>query len=147
MAERTLTITVDADWQEALRAAARAGFAATTYRGETLNFESPGAFFGQLTRRRWNLLRLLQGAGELPMRELARRAGRDVKRVHEDVGALAALGLVERTERGGVVCPYADIHVDMHLRELRCEPPTNKKPRRGGARCRHPAESCSGPDQ
>jgi predicted transcriptional regulator len=50
-------------------------------------------------------------------RELARRAARDVKRVHEDVSALVGLGLVERTERGGIVCPFADIHVDMHLRE------------------------------
>jgi predicted transcriptional regulator len=117
MAGRTLTITVDADWQGALRTAAREAFGATAYRGETLNFETPAAFFGKLTERRWALLRLLQGAGELPVRELARRAARDVKRVHEDVSALADLGLVERTERGGVVCPFADIHVDMHLRE------------------------------
>jgi len=117
MAGRTLTITIDADWQGALRTAARQAFGATSYRGETINFETPGAFFGRLTPRRWDLLRILQGTGELPVRELARRAGRDVKRVHEDVGALADLGLVERTERGGVVCPYADIHVDMHLRE------------------------------
>ena len=33
------------------------------------------------------------------MRELARRAGRDVKRVHEDVQVLTELGLVERTCR------------------------------------------------
>ena len=117
MAGRTLTITVDANWQNALRAAARQAFDATTYQGETLNFETPGAFFGRLTQRRWALLHLLQGRGELPVRELARRAGRDVKRVHEDITALADLGLLERTDRGGVVCPYADIHVDMHLRE------------------------------
>ena len=117
MSGRTLTITVDADWQGALRTAAREAFGATGYRGETLNFESPGVFFGKLTERRWALLRLLQGAGELPVRELARRAARDVKRVHEDVSALEDLGLVERTDRGAVVCPFADIHVDMHLRE------------------------------
>ncbi|WP_295585471.1 transcriptional regulator [uncultured Lamprocystis sp.] len=117
MAERTLTITVNADWQGALRVAAREAFGATAYRGETLNFETPGAFFGKLTERRWALLRLLQGTEEMSERELARRAARDVKRVHEDVSALADLGLVERTERGGIVCPFADIHVDMHLRE------------------------------
>lgn len=117
MARRTLTVTVDGDWQSALRSAARQAFAAQSYQGETLNFETPGAFFGRLTQRRWALLRLLQGVGELPVRELARRAGRDVRRVHEDVTALADLGLLERTVSGGVVCPYADIHVDMHLRE------------------------------
>ncbi|WP_020503865.1 HVO_A0114 family putative DNA-binding protein [Lamprocystis purpurea] len=86
-------------------------------RGETLHFDTPGAFFSKLTERRWALLRLLQGTEEMSERELARRAARDVKRVHEDVAALADLGLVERTERGGIVCPFADIHVDMHLRE------------------------------
>lgn len=117
MAERTLTITVDANWRDALRTVARRAFGATTYQGETLNFETPGAFFGKLTQQRWDLLRLLQGAGELPVRELARRAGRDVKRVHEDIDALADLSLVERTARGGVICPYEDIHLDMHLRQ------------------------------
>jgi predicted transcriptional regulator len=117
MAERTLTITVDADWRDALRNAARTAFAATTYQGETLSFATPSAFFGKLTPRRWDLLHVLQGAGEVPVRELARRAGRDVKRVHEDILALADLGVVERTPRGGVICPYSDIHVDMHLRE------------------------------
>ena len=24
--------------------------------------------------------------------------------------------LLERSERGGLICPFADIHVDMHLR-------------------------------
>ncbi|MHB1586374.1 MAG: hypothetical protein ACYCRH_06355 [Acidiferrobacteraceae bacterium] len=37
--------------------------------------------------------------------------------MHEDVAVLAGLGLIERTARGGVVCPFVDIHVDMHLRE------------------------------
>lgn len=117
MERRTLTVTVDADWQGALRTAARQAFGAEAYQGEVLNFETPGAFFGKLTQRRWALLHLLQGAGEVPVRELARRVGRDVKRVHEDITALADLGLVERTASGGVLSPYADIHVDMHLRE------------------------------
>ena len=30
---------------------------------------------------------------------------------------LAEVGLVERTERGEVLCPFTDIHVDMHLRD------------------------------
>jgi hypothetical protein len=29
---------------------------------------------------------------------------------------LVELGLIERTERGGLVCPFDDIHVDMHLK-------------------------------
>ena len=31
---------------------------------------------------------------------------------------LASLGLVERTERGGVVCPFAAVHIDMEIRAV-----------------------------
>ena len=100
----------------ALRAAARNAFAADAHQGETLNFETPAAFFSRLTEKRWAMLYALQGAGEVPVRELARRLERDVKRVHGDAGVLVELGLLERTERGGLVCPFDDIHVDMHLK-------------------------------
>ena len=116
MAERTLTITLDGDWQAALRREAKQAFRAEGYQGESLNFDSPAVFFGRLTQRRWDLLRILQGAGALGIRELARRVGRDVERVHQDVAVLAEVGLVERTERDKVLCPFSDIHVDMHLR-------------------------------
>ncbi len=116
MEKRTLTVTIKPDWRSALRTAARGAFAADTYQGETLNFESPAAFFSRLTEKRWEMLYALQGAEEVAVRELARRLERDVKRVHEDAGALVDLGLVERTERGGLVCPFDDIHVDMHLK-------------------------------
>lgn len=51
----------------------------------------------------------------MAVRELARRAGRDVRRVHEEVQVLTELGLVERDDADGVLCPYADVHVDMHV--------------------------------
>jgi hypothetical protein len=57
-----------------------------------------------------------RGKGELSVRELARRVDRDVKRVHEDVVVLADLGLLERTESGGVVCPFSSMHIDMVLK-------------------------------
>lgn len=44
-------------------------------------------------------------AGELSVRELVRRVERGIKRVHEDVVVLGELGLIERTAKGGVVCP------------------------------------------
>lgn len=114
MTERSLTITSDPDWRSALRAAGRQA-QADAYQGETLNFEHPGDFLGRLTERRWALVRLLQGQGGMAVRELARRAGRDVRRVHDDVAALADLGLVERTDSGGVVCPFAAIRIDLCL--------------------------------
>lgn len=115
MNKRYLTITLRPDWQAALRAAAKASKAGT-YQGEVLNFETPAQFFGQLTEKRWNIVRAAQGKGELSVRELARIVDRDVKRVHEDVVILAELGLLERTESGGVVCPYTSMHIDMYLR-------------------------------
>jgi hypothetical protein len=53
---RTLTITTNPNWKSALRTAgqrAKAGLASGEYQGETLNFETPAAFFSQLTERRW----------------------------------------------------------------------------------------------
>lgn len=115
MTDRYLTITLQSDWKGALRAAAQSAKSGR-YHGEVLNFETPGQFFGQLTERRWDIVRAAQGRGELSVRELARRVNRDVKRVHEDVGILSDLGLLERTEDGGVICPYASLHIDMHLK-------------------------------
>ena len=98
MNERTLTITLRPDWQSALRAAAKVS-TQPAYQGETLNF-------GQLTERRWELVRAAQGKAPMAIRELARLVGKDVRRVHEDVRILTQLGLLERTEGAGVVCPY-----------------------------------------
>jgi len=114
MKQRHLTITLQPDWRTALRSAGARAKAAT-YRGERLNFESPGIFFSRLSEKRWALVHALQGQGEMAIRELARRVSRDVKRVHEDVQVLAELGLVERTEGGGVMCPFAEVHIDMRL--------------------------------
>ena len=113
--ERHLTITLQADWQSALRSVAQTA-KANSYQGETLNFESPAQFFGQLSERRWEIVRMAQGKGELSVRELARMVGRDVKRVHEDVVILAGLGLLERTDSAGVICPFSSMHIDMCLK-------------------------------
>jgi predicted transcriptional regulator len=115
MTERYLTITLQPNWKGALRAMAKVA-KADTYQGEVLNFESPGHFFGQLSEKRWEIVRTAQGKGDMSVRELARAVGRDVKRVHEDVLTLAELGLLERTQDGGVVCPYSSMHVDMYLK-------------------------------
>jgi len=114
MESRRLRVTLNPDWQSALRAAGRAA-KQETYQGETPNFETPAALFSRLTKRRWALVQALMGAGELSLSEFARRLSRDVKRVHEDVTLLTALGLVERTASGGVLCPFADIHIDLRL--------------------------------
>lgn len=115
MTKRTLTICLRPDWKAGLRATGRKAKAAT-YQGEELSFETPAAFFGRLTERRWDLVRAMQGKGALSVRAIAGLVGRDVKRVHEDVGELIELGLLERTA-AGVECPFARIHIDIEMAE------------------------------
>jgi predicted transcriptional regulator len=67
-----------------------------------------------LTAKRWHILKAMAGQGELSMREVARRAGRDVKAVHGDIQALLNAGVVNRG-RSGVVFPFDSIHVDVLL--------------------------------
>ena len=114
MTQRYLTITLQPDWKAAIRAVGVAA-KADTYQGEVLNFETPAQFFGQLSEKRWEIVRAAQGKGEMSVRELARVVDRDVKRVHADVVILAELGLLERTDGGGVACPYTSMHIDMYL--------------------------------
>lgn len=119
--KRTLTITTGQDWRAALRAAgqrAAHGLFTGNYQGESLNFESPVAFFGQLSERRWLMVREMMGCGTVGVRELARRLERDVKRVHEDAQVLVKLGLLEKDDGGALRCPFDDIHVDMHVKPV-----------------------------
>lgn len=119
--KRTLTITTGQNWKHALRAAgqrASRGIATGEYQGESLNFESPAAFFGQLSELRWQMVREMMGSGTVGVRELARRLDRGVKRVHEDAQVLVTLGLLEKNDDGALRCPFADIHVDMHVTPL-----------------------------
>lgn len=114
MTERRLTINLQQDWRAAIRAVGAAD-KADTYRGEVLNFETPAQFFVQLSEKRWDVVRVAQGKGEMSVRELARAVERDVKRVHDDIVTLAELGLLEGTQNGGVYCPYTSMHIDMYL--------------------------------
>lgn len=114
MPGRNLKITINPNWQAMLRAASRKA-RSMHYQGEVLNFEKPELFLSRLTALRWNIVKTLLGAGELPVREVARRVRRDVKRVHGDIEVLTGMGLLERTATGGVICPFDDIHIDLHL--------------------------------
>jgi predicted transcriptional regulator len=65
-----------------------------------LTFMSWNALSSTMTTKRFELLRHLHRQPEVSVAALARSLGRDYKRVHEDVEALAAAGLVERDEAG-----------------------------------------------
>jgi predicted transcriptional regulator len=80
------------------------------------SFESPAALFRVLSPKRWELLERLQSLGAMSVRGLARALEMDVKRVHEDVGVLIEVGLIEKTAGGKVHVPYAVIEADFALR-------------------------------
>ena len=65
-----------------------------------LSFESWAGLTSVLTPRRLELLRHLRRHPAVSIAELARALQRDYKRVHADVEALAAAGLIDRTPAG-----------------------------------------------
>ena len=78
-------------------------------------FATPELLWQVLTAKRWELLKVLCGAGRVSIREAARRVGRDVKAVHADVKALLEAGLMNRTPDGGVEFPFQAIKVEFVL--------------------------------
>ena len=101
-------------------AAARTGFISAwktgEYAGEHFDFESPAALFRVLTPKRWELIECLQRTGPIGVRALARALGRDVKRVHDDAAAMIEVGMVEKTEDGKLMVPFAEIRADFVMR-------------------------------
>ena len=83
--------------------------------GSRISFATPELLFRLLTARRWELIRVMAGAGQLTIREVARRVGRDVKAVHGDVHALLDAGVLRKTDDGFVVFPFDAIRVDVML--------------------------------
>lgn len=79
-------------------------------------FESPELLWKVLSAKRWDLLKVLCGAGPLSIREAARRVDRDVKAVHGDVTALLEAGLINRNARGSIEFPYESVKVEFLLR-------------------------------
>ena len=110
---RELTIKIEKDWESATRRDVLDAFNGK-HAGEVLSFVSPGLLLKNLTANRWELIELMLGAGELSAREVARRAGRDVRRVHDDLKVLESLGLIEKTDNG-VVCPFDRIRFDLQV--------------------------------
>ena len=80
-----------------------------------ISFASPELLWKVLTAKRWELLKVLCGAGAISIRETARRLERDVKGVHGDVVALLNAGLIVRTENGAIEFPYEAIKVEFLL--------------------------------
>lgn len=84
--------------------------------GARITFASPELLFKLMTGKRWELLRMMTGAGPLTIREAARRLDRDVKAVHGDIHALLKCGVLQKTDDGKIVFPFDAVHVDVTLR-------------------------------
>ena len=80
-----------------------------------ISFATPELLWQVLTQKRWELLKVLCGAGPVSIREAARRAGRDVKAVHGDVTALLNAGVIDRTEDGHIVFPFEAVKIEFLL--------------------------------
>jgi len=80
-----------------------------------ISFATPELLWRVLTEKRWELLKVLCGAGPVSIREAARRVGRDVKAVHGDVTALLNVGILNRTEERRILFPFEAVKVEFLL--------------------------------
>ena len=80
-----------------------------------ISFATPELLWKVLTTKRWELLKVLCGAGPVSIREAARRVGRDVKAVHSDITALLNAGVLDRAEGGGIIFPFEAVKVEFLL--------------------------------
>lgn len=80
-----------------------------------MSFATPELLWAVLTAKRWELLKMLCGAGPVSIREAARRVSRDVRAVHADVTALIKAGVLNRVE-GGIEFPYEAVKVEFLLK-------------------------------
>ena len=108
----TLDVRTPADSMAEFAHAWKTGKAQRTAR---ISFATPELLWRVLTEKRWELLKVLCGAGPVSIREAARRAERDVKAVHGDVTALLNAGVLSKTEDGHIVFPYEAVKVEFLL--------------------------------
>lgn len=102
--------------QETLADTARAMKTGRAEREARISFATSELLWEVLTAKRWELLKVLCGAGPLSIREAARRIGRDVKAVHGDITALLEAGVLIRASDGRIEFPFDAVKVEFLLR-------------------------------
>ncbi|WP_447871273.1 HVO_A0114 family putative DNA-binding protein [Serratia fonticola] len=106
----TVTIRV-ASLEEAQRCMEAALEGDEQHQGNYITFLDWDSLWKTLSPKKMHILHSMTGAGELSIREVARRVKRDVKAVHTDLQALLACGIVDKGT-AGVIFPYEQIHFD-----------------------------------
>ena len=81
-----------------------------------ISFATPELLWSVLTARRWEILKVLCGAGPLSIREAARRVARDVKAVHAEITALLEAGILSRAPDGRIEFPFDAVKVEFLLK-------------------------------
>ena len=110
------TVTLDVrDSSESMADFVRAWKTGKSEKSARISFATPELLWKVLTTKRWELLKVLCGAGPVSIREAARRVGRDVKAVHSDITALLNAGVLDRAEGGGIVFPFEAVKVEFLL--------------------------------
>lgn len=77
------------------------------------SFPNADRLLSVITSKRWDILTVMAGAGEMSIREVARRVKRDVKAVHGDVTELMRRHIIDRGPGGGVIFPFENLHLDL----------------------------------
>jgi len=111
---KTVTLDVRAP-SEAMGDFVRAWKTGKSEKSARISFATPELLWKVLTAKRWELLKVLCGAGPVSIREASRRVSRDVKAVHSDITALLNAGVLERAEGGGIVFPFDAVKVEFLL--------------------------------
>ena len=78
-----------------------------------VTFVSWEAIASVMTEKRYELLRYVRRHPARSVAALAREIGRDYKRVHEDIEALAKIGLIERDH--GLRAPFDQIEATISI--------------------------------
>jgi predicted transcriptional regulator len=78
-----------------------------------VTFTSWSAISSVMTEKRYELLRYVRRHPVKSVAALARDIGRDYKRVHEDVEALAGIGLIDRNH--GITAPFDEIQATIRI--------------------------------
>lgn len=110
--KRTIKISVSSR-DEIRERAGRA--AAGEPQGAHITFSSMELLWEMISPKKLETLQALAGSDRVPIREVARRVGRDVKAVHGEIHSLADAGIVD-LEPSGALLGYDEIHVDFRLR-------------------------------
>ena len=111
---KTVTLDVRAP-SESMKNFVRAWKTGKPEKSARISFATPELLWKVLTAKRWELLKVLCGAGPISIREAARRVGRDVKAVHSDITALLNVGVIDRVEDGPIIFPFDTVKVEFLL--------------------------------